>query len=115
MSEVAKAFIDSLLVVNPTERLTAAEALKYASRVWRVQSRCLLLASPASCTAARVSTSHPFIAHADMRTPAVGGHKKFSKHLFHAMRRFTSACKLKRLALGVRRNPRAPYAIAVAW
>ena len=30
MSDVAKAFIDSLLVVNPTERLTAAEALKYA-------------------------------------------------------------------------------------
>ena len=30
VSDVAKAFIDSLLVVNPTERLTAAEALKYA-------------------------------------------------------------------------------------
>ena len=43
VSAVAKAFIDSLLVINPTERLTAAQALKYVV-VWL-----------SSCT--RVSTS----------------------------------------------------------
>ena len=43
--------------------------------------------------------SHPFIAGTSS-APKAG--KKFSKHLFHAMRRFSSACKLKRLALGVR-------------